>query len=99
MTDYVEGLCSTCRYSSKCAFLKESIQDVQFCEEYEADASLRKRKKIASPKELEIDSPYAKGEGDRAARTALGLCRNCDQYPICNFVKTEAGVWHCEEYR
>jgi len=96
MTEYVGGLCSTCKYSSKCALVNDTLKAVQFCEEYEEDISPRKRKKGDSPFGAGSAGPRAEGE---AGRTALGLCSNCEHRKECSFPKPESGVWHCEEYR
>lgn len=96
MTEYVEGLCSTCRYSSKCALTNNHPKAVQLCEEYEAEISPRKRKKDDSSDRAGPACPNADGA---AGSTVLGLCSDCENRKGCSFPKPRSGVWHCEEYR
>lgn len=100
MTEYNEGLCSTCKHSSKCIFMKGALQAVQFCEEYEPGPSRGKRgnQGIAPGKRTGLDGACSKGAGGNGSQP-LGLCSNCSVRESCVFPKPESGVWHCEEYR
>lgn len=100
MTEYVECLCSTCRYSTKCVLKKDPSPGIQFCEEYETgDSPERRRKKGIFPAAPGLAGRYPQGIGEQAVRTTLGLCSNCAHRKGCGFPKPESGVWHCEEYR
>lgn len=81
-----------CTKSSDCALVskKSALLGVRFCEEYETLL-------------LAADEPPGEQTSPSVApRThagALGLCSNCDHYPVCSYPKPEAGVWHCEDYQ
>jgi hypothetical protein len=97
MPESYEGLCSTCKYSSRCTLTKAPGQGIHFCEEYEAgDGSHagRKGRRCASAAKLMISDTKP-----RASGAVLGLCGNCVHRITCRFPRPESGVWHCEEYQ
>jgi hypothetical protein len=97
MPERYEGLCSTCKYSSRCALTKASGQGIHFCEEYEAGDGLSHagRRVRSSAGSAKLMNPGAKPHAQGAV---LGLCSNCIHRDTCRFPRPESGVWHCEEY-
>jgi len=96
MPERNEGLCSTCKHSSRCTLTRAPAQDIHFCEEYETgDGSFIGRKTRSGAKAGQYGRPDAK---THALNQVLGLCGNCVHYQTCRFPHPESGVWHCEEY-
>ncbi|MBI2893958.1 MAG: hypothetical protein HYY06_10430 [Deltaproteobacteria bacterium] len=84
------GLCSTCAVVGTCAHVVTAKKDVLFCEEFEASPSPR-------PPEAAVMAVAA--TASETGIRALGLCRNCELRASCTLPGSDAGVWHCEEYR
>lgn len=84
------GLCSTCAVLGTCAHVVIAKKDVLFCEEFEESPG-------PGLPEVAVMA-VAVTTSERGIR-ALGLCRNCELRASCTLPGSEAGVWHCEEYR
>ncbi|MCD4733849.1 hypothetical protein K8R78_06385 [bacterium] len=80
------GLCVTCKNVVDCVFPREEGKAIRFCEEF--DGEVKTESKVAKP----VATKPVLNE-------AKGLCRTCESFATCVFPKSEAGVWHCEEYK
>ncbi len=82
------GICSTCRNAPTCIMIKNSIQTVWQCEEFEVYPfrPVIKNSKIDTYCEDKNNSKY------------LGLCRSCENRETCIYIKQDLVVWHCELY-
>lgn len=85
MTQY-SGLCSCCKNTSHCTYLRNANSPVWQCEEFEGFECKPTNHKP------EISTHITNSD-------FLGLCRNCENRNTCKFPKPEGGVWHCEEYK
>ncbi|HON37571.1 MAG: hypothetical protein ACOX3E_16290 [Desulfomonilia bacterium] len=99
MPEQYEGLCSACKYSSRCTLTKSpgQGQGIHFCEEYEAGGRShpgRKAGRCAGSAKLRSAKVKLNATG-----AILGLCGNCVNRDTCRFPRPESGVWHCEEYQ
>ena len=83
----LHGLCATCKFAEECVLRDKRGQDALYCELYERRAS-----ESSAGKEPEG------GAGDNHPLQALGLCATCANAGTCRLARSEAGVWHCEEY-
>ncbi|MBN1636001.1 MAG: hypothetical protein JW920_05775 [Deltaproteobacteria bacterium] len=94
-----KGLCSTCKYLSKCVFRSVSAQPVLFCEEFETtEPSRTLRVNNMSPP---VNDPAIYRRADVTEQSPAifkGLCSDCIHRYSCSLSKSESGVWHCEEY-
>jgi hypothetical protein len=92
------GLCMTCVHNATCTFRRDPAQPVIHCEEFDGfvkvEADFNRR---LVPVRVRATSAQDDPE-DVAASQAKGLCQNCAHRNSCMFPKSEAGVWHCEEY-
>jgi len=86
-----KGLCTTCAHSSSCIYPRNPERPVSFCEEFEGERAVPKL--AAAPLAVKPE-PREPEQG----RPSVGLCAYCERWLTCTYSKTEAGVWHCEEY-
>lgn len=84
------GLCVSCDHAPTCIYLSSTREPIAQCEEFSTWA--------AAPRPVAL---LARPEPAIAAVDVrpLGLCMNCDNLASCVLPKSEAGVWHCSEYR
>ena len=82
------GLCSTCKNASGCVFPRSIEHPVMHCDEFDGHEG---PKTIVTPRIVTVIN-------DEKAEFK-GLCRNCENRNGCTYPKSEAGVWHCDEYR
>ena len=82
---FPEGsICSTCRDGATCAHRAASPRAIQYCEDFDVEASAPVSPSLAAP--------------DPAASPLLGLCSTCDHRDGCVFANVEGGVWACEQF-
>jgi len=92
------GICSCCRHSTTCTFLKNPGQPVLQCEEFEG-FELRHSETIFRTVSLTTDPKLMSSAEEKDLGKYKGLCGICEDRKTCTFPKPEGGVWHCEEYR
>jgi len=83
-------LCQTCNFGPTCARRKHHNKPVWFCEEFD-DYQPAPRKMMEREKKSQTAA--------KASSLVQGLCVNCEYNLDCAIPKSEAGIWHCEEYR
>lgn len=54
---------------------------------------------MAGDKIISGNSDCSTPSGSNKTKLYKGLCSDCENNRRCIFPKTEAGKWHCEEYR
>ena len=92
------GLCSCCKTSQTCTFLKDQERPDLQCEEF--DGLLRSPLKMVPRTKIVPGRPHkASVVMNNTAGSFHGLCGLCEIHETCTFPKPEGGVWHCEEYQ
>ncbi|MCD6217916.1 hypothetical protein J7L05_08670 [bacterium] len=87
--DNVLGICSTCKHSAGCAYLRNHTEPIFHCNEFETIEAETATTAVAEPR---TESEQADTENFK------GLCVNCEKRHECKINKPESGIWHCEEY-
>ncbi|OGV47738.1 MAG: hypothetical protein A2017_16210 [Lentisphaerae bacterium GWF2_44_16] len=80
-------LCSSCRSSETCTFLKNAHVPVLQCEEFNPIL----KTKAGQKNKKHLKASFSTGK-------LKGLCKVCAIREDCVYPKPQTGVWHCEEY-
>jgi len=83
-------LCVTCIHQKDCVFAGKGKKPVMQCEEFDF---MNKDIHINSENILQNENLEAV-----YVQQFKGLCATCENRDSCVLKKSEAGVWHCEEY-
>ena len=87
------GLCSTCRHSEVCNYLRYPHRPVIQCEEFEGIIGTSDKTTNADPKPVcKMNSKIG-----QESKQYQGICKICEKRETCTFPKPEGGVWHCDE--
>jgi hypothetical protein len=90
------GLCSSCAHAPDCTFPRFAGQAVIQCEEWGVEIAPRE----TAEEQARVEPRAARATPRMVPEPlARGLCATCEEYPTCDYAKSEGGVWHCEEYR
>ena len=85
------GICTSCKHWEYCTYQQDPERPALQCAEFEA----------IGPR----PNPVMEAGESYSAQSSLnpeipaGLCRSCDNYETCRYLKPEGGVWFCEEYK
>lgn len=82
------GLCASCARASDCRFHWARGSVVMSCNEYELGTSIAAL----------IGEPTSEPQPEAHAAPQVGLCASCSRADECGFVRSEGGVWSCDEY-
>jgi hypothetical protein len=98
----LKGLCVTCNHAGFCLELARETGPIWHCEQFDdsvpATSRLDASAGTATPEEGARRTSTAQSAKPAPDMVPPGLCANCKNLPTCCFPKSEAGVWHCEEY-
>ncbi len=87
-------LCSTCKHTATCNYVKAARRPSFYCEEFEIEIV-----DVEAPAGRRPIAPLAHPVLTNLSNGLIGLCSDCENHAKCVFPKPEGGVWHCEEYR
>jgi hypothetical protein len=85
------GLCANCCRGEDCSLRRDRPAPVIQCEEYDIERPPTYKRRATRVRET---ATFVE-----AGETRKGLCANCEGWATCSFPKSEAGIWHCQEYR
>ncbi len=93
------GSCSTCNNAPTCTFPRDPDRPVLQCEEFESYQP--PPPKAVEKEDSLFDTTVGGGGAEKNTDPdrLIGLCRTCEVRESCIFIKSEVGVFHCEEYQ
>lgn len=96
-----QGQCSTCKHVAYCSLLDDPERPAVICDRFEEFYSVSSDTfGWMAGENAGLNNPGKKTEsGSADYKLNKGLCSDCENNRKCIFPKTEAGKWHCEEYR
>lgn len=90
------GQCSNCVHAPTCTYVKSLPRRVFQCDEFTPIGPVELKNPRAIP-------TVATDDCDELASGKLnglrGLCSTCELWESCTLPRSEAGVWHCDEYQ
>jgi hypothetical protein len=90
-------LCMTCNSIAICTTRKNKQQPTWFCEEFDDYVTVSEQELPATAFQPVQPPARVRTIGNTSIQ-AKGLCENCESFAVCQYVKPDGGVWHCEEY-
>lgn len=96
-----QGQCTTCKHVAYCALLDDPKRPAVICDRYEEFYSVSSDAFgwMAGENVVLNDAGQRIAPENKNHPLFKGLCSDCENNRKCMFPKTEAGKWHCEEYR
>ena len=89
----IHGLCANCNNLETCLNFR-ARGSVLFCNEHDTLVP------VASSSAQSVAPSHLPAHPRSVASNRFkGLCVDCESRMTCQFSNSEAGVWHCEEYR
>jgi hypothetical protein len=91
-------ICMTCNSNEICTTGKNQRGPIWFCEQFDDYVALSEQELPVTAFQPPKPQARVRTLGKESIQ-AKGLCENCESFGICQYIKPNGGVWHCEEYR